>query len=300
MPFSQTDFGIMEFLRTRIEASVLDISRPTAGPDLLQPPGDPGLFGPDSVCWQVHGDFTSMLIGGVSALLLQMLHPLALSGVWDHSTFQQDMLGRLRRTAQFIAGTTYGNLQHAEQLIARVRRIHEGVHGVAPDGREYAASDPDLLTWVHVAEVSSFLNAYLRYKNPALSLQRQNQYLDEIAVIAEKLGAINVPRSRIALDAYLLRMQPQLLCDQRTLATLEMVLHAPAPNAVALPWVRLMMHAGIELLPDWAKHKLDVTVSGVVQRTLLRYAVATAAVPVRWAVRNGSVHLARRRMATPA
>lgn len=119
-------------------------------------------------------------------------------------------------------------------------------------------------------------------------------------MIAEKLGAINVPRSRIALDAYLLRMQPQLLCDQRTLATLEMVLHAPAPNAVALPWVRLMMHAGIELLPDWAKHKLDVTVSGVVQRTLLRYAVATAAVPVRWAVRNGSVHLARRRMATPA
>ena len=87
--------------------------------DLSQPPGDPGLYGPDSEVWQVHGDFPSMLCGGVAALLLQMLHPLALAGVWDHSTFREDMLGRLRRTSQFIAVTTFGNRADAQTLIER-------------------------------------------------------------------------------------------------------------------------------------------------------------------------------------
>ena len=90
----------MEFLRQRIEANVLAISRGPGSADFLQPPGDPGLFGPDSAAWQVHSDFTAMLTGGVAALLLQMLHPLPLAGVWDHSNFQADMLGRLRRTEE--------------------------------------------------------------------------------------------------------------------------------------------------------------------------------------------------------
>lgn len=123
---------------------------------------DTGLFGPDSACWKVHGDFTSMMVGGVAALYLQMLHPGALAGVWDHSDFRKDMLGRLRGTARFIAGTTYGDRAEAEALIAHVQRIHDRVSGELPDGRPYSANDPDLLTWVHVAEVSAFLAAYLR------------------------------------------------------------------------------------------------------------------------------------------
>src|SRR5581483_6117763 len=99
------------------------ISRGPGSADFLQPPGDPGLFGPDSAAWQVHSDFTAMLTGGVAALLLQMLHPLPLAGVWDHSNFQADMLGRLRRTAQFVAGTTFGSRADAERLIARVKQI---------------------------------------------------------------------------------------------------------------------------------------------------------------------------------
>src|SRR5450830_1035245 len=272
----------MEALRTRIEASVLAISRPPGSPDFRLPKGDPGLFGPDSACWQVHSDFTAMLIGGVSALLLQMLHPLALSGVWDHSSFQQDMLGRLRRTAQFIAGTTYG--------------IRAGVRGTAPDGRAYAADDPTLLTWVHAAEVSSFLRAYLRYRNPALSLARQNQYLDEIAFIAQELGALNVPRTLTELDHYMADMQAQLQCDARTQKTLELVLNAPAPHALAQPWTRLMMRAGIDLLPPWAKQQLGVTSLSPWQQALRQQAVGVAAKPIRWAVRQGSAQLARERM----
>src|SRR5699024_3489514 len=107
----------------------------------------------------------AMLVGGVGALLMQTLHPLALAGVWDHSNFRRDMLGRLRRTASFITGTTYGGRETADQLIDRVRRIHVPVVGTAPDGRPYSADDPGLLTWIHVAEMSSFLRAYQRYVN---------------------------------------------------------------------------------------------------------------------------------------
>jgi len=289
----------MEFLRRRIEASVLAISRPPGSTDFLQPPGDPGLFGPDCASWQVHSDFTAMLVGGVSALLLQMLHPLALAGVWDHSNFQADMLGRLRRTAQFIAGTTYGNRADALQLIDKVKRIHLSVTGTGADGRPYAASDPQLLTWVHAAETSSFLRAYLRYRNPGFSIADQDRYYDEIAQIAEALGATDVPRSRAAMDAYLRDMQPEWHCNDRTRQTLALVLQAPAPNALALPWTRLMMRAGVELLPPQAKALLGVAPSSAAGRWLLDRAVWTAARPIRWAVRNGSVHLARQRMGLP-
>ncbi|WP_207855834.1 oxygenase MpaB family protein, partial [Pseudomonas sp. 79_C] len=144
--------------------------------DLESPKGDPGLFGPHSISWQVHGDFPSMLVGGISALMLQLLHPLALAGVWDHSNFREDLLGRLRRTSQFISGTTFGATRDAEWLIDKVRTIHLQVTGTAPDGRPYAASDPDLLTWVHVAEVSSFLAAHLRYRNPHLARAEHDAY----------------------------------------------------------------------------------------------------------------------------
>lgn len=147
----------MESVRRHIESQVLSLTGlAVGGVDFESPKGDPGLFGPDAACWKVHGDFSSMMIGGIGALLLQMLHPLALAGVWDHSNFRDDLLGRLRRTGQFISATTYGPLADAERLIERVRRIHESVIGQLPDGTPYSASDPDLLTWVHVAEVSSF------------------------------------------------------------------------------------------------------------------------------------------------
>lgn len=122
-----------------------------------QPLGDPGLFGPDSVTWRVHGDFPAMMAGGIAALMLQTLHPAALAGVWDHSNFRADLVGRLRRTTAFVAGTSYAPVSEAERLIARVRRIHERVRGVTDVGQPYEANDPALLTWVHVTEVSSFL-----------------------------------------------------------------------------------------------------------------------------------------------
>lgn len=289
----------MEFLRRRIESQVLSLSGIALGQiDFEKPQGDPGLFGPDSVSWQVHGDFTSMLIGGISALLLQALHPLALAGVWDHSNFRDDLLGRLRRTGQFISGTTYGSRADADWLIDKVKTIHLKVTGTAPDGRAYAASDPALLTWVHVAEVHSFLQAHLRYRNPELSEADQDRYYAEIALIAERLGATQVPRSRAEIAAYLANVRPELRCDERSLEILRILLNAPAPSALAAPAAKLLMQAGIDLLPVWAQQMLGQQISPARSRVI--YSGVHSLAPVlRWAVRGGAIHRARKRLQLP-
>lgn len=263
--------------------------------DLSKPPGDPGLYGPDSVIWRVHGDFSSMLCGGISALLMQMLHPLALAGVWDHSTFRSDMMGRLRRTSQFIAVTTFGNTEDARTLIERVKRIHLQVTGVDAQGVEYAASDPRLLTWVHVAETSRFLASHVRYKNPQLSLAEQDRYYAEAAMVAEALGAEQVPKSVEEVEAYLLAMQPQLRCDERTREVLSILMNAPAPSWQARPAMKAMLMAGIELLPEWAQQQFGFRFSPL-RRRLIRLRINVLAKALRWSIRRGAYQRAMQRM----
>ncbi|HEY1029107.1 MAG TPA: oxygenase MpaB family protein [Pseudomonas sp.] len=286
----------MESLRRQIELQVHSLTGASLGVlDLDQPRGDAGLFGPESMVWEVHADFTSMMVGGISALLLQMLHPLALAGVWDHSSFRQDMLGRLRRTSLFIAGTTYGGTHDAERLLEKVRNIHLQVVGQAPDGRPYAASDPDLLTWVHVSEVSQFLAGYLRYVDPQLPLSEQDRYYREVALIAERLGAQEVPSSSQAIAEYLQRMRPQLLCDERTREVVRLLHAAPMPSVLAKPFGSLVMQAGIDLLPDWASDLLGEH-QAAWRRPLIRASVQRTAALLRWAIRNSAAQRARRRL----
>ena len=283
-------------LRSHAGAQVRALTRSNSGLslDYDNPPGDPGLFGPDAVCWRVHADFPAMLAGGVSALLLQTLHPLALAGVWDHSTFRTDMQGRLGRTAQFIAGTTYGSHADAMALIDRVRRIHSGIRGTAPDGRPYAADDPALLTWVHVAEVSSFLAGYLRYVGPLRGAE-QDRYYDETARIAEMLGATGVPRSRADIAAYLDAMRPQLEAGPRSLEVARLVMTMPVANPLLVPAVRVMGEGGIALLPAWAKHELRLDGPSV-RRPVALAGMRLLAPTLRWALGAGLAARARRRV----
>lgn len=286
-------------LRQRISQSVLSVTS-GSGPtlDYNNPPGDLGLFGPDSVCWRVHADFTSMMIGGVSALMLQALHPLALAGVWDHSTFRTDMRGRLRRTATFIAGTTYGARDDALALIERVKRIHLGVTGVAPDGRPYRADDPALLTWVHVAEVSSFLAAYLRYVQPSLASAEQDRYYAEVTLIARLLGASDVPETRAQVADYLVAMRPELEAGPRTHEVVRILRHAAPPDRPLMrPAVGLMLNAGVDLLPEWAQTMLGFSALARIQGVLARPGVRVIAPVIRWAHVNAVSKRARRRAA---
>lgn len=252
--------------------------------DLTRPPGDRGLFAPDSVAWRVHGDFTAMMIGGVASLLLQMLHPAALAGVWDHSGFRDDMQGRLRRTAQFISATTFGSTATAEGMIARVRAIHDRVQGTLADGTPYAATDPALLTWVHVAEIACFLAAYRRYVDPAMPTADADAYVVEMADLARRLGAADVPETQAAVEAYLAAMRPALRFDHRTREVARALMEQPAPTLALAPFRRLTMDAAVDLLPGWAAamHGLSRPLP---QRAGARMGVAGVGRVMRWALR---------------
>lgn len=289
---------IAEPLRRRMEAAVIGLTSGAGAPrvNFLEPPGDPGLFGPDSVCWKVHADFAIMITGGVSALLLQALHPLALAGVWDHSNFREDILGRLRRTSAFVGGVTFAGRRDAEMLIARVRKIHEGVVGKAADGRAYAAGNPKLLTWVHIAEHSSFLRSYQRYAAYPLSAADQDRYYAETAVVAEMLGARDVPKSAAAVEEYLQRMRPELVHDERVKEIRGILFSTRAPSAAIQPFSRLFLHAGEDLLPDWAQAMMELRPRGALRRAALHTGVRALAPGFRWALRNGAAGRAKLRV----
>ena len=241
-----------------------------------------GLFGPRAVAWRVHGDVASMMVGGIAGLMLQMLHPAVLAGVWDHSRFRDDMHGRLRRTARFIALTTYGGRAEAEAAIARVRAIHGHVRGTLPDGTPYTANDPALLAWVHVTETTSFLGAWVRYAEPGMSGADQDRYFAEMAAIGEGLGADPVPRSRAAARALMETMCPGLRADARTREVSRIVLTQRAASPLAEPLQALTMQAGLDLLPPWARrmHGLPDPALG---RPLLRAGTLGLARTLRWA-----------------
>ena len=271
-----------EALRRRIAGEVVGIFNDrTRGEAPVGRRPDASWFGPQAVTWRVHGDVTSMMVGGVSGLLLQMLHPKVLAGVWDHSNFRADMHGRLRRTARFIATTTYGARADAEAQIARVRRIHHQVTGTLPNGEPYAADDPRLLAWVHVTETTSFLAAWRRYAEPRMTGADQDRYFAEMARVAEALGADPVPRSRVEAAALIEARRPELRVDDRTREVARLVLDQRPDKALARPPQALVMQAGVDLLPGWAR-----TMQGL-NRTLpsplVRAGTLGVARTLRWA-----------------
>jgi uncharacterized protein (DUF2236 family) len=246
------------------------------------PASNNALYPRSSVVWRVHGDVTSMMVGGLAALLMQMLHPAALAGVWDHSGARRDMIGRLRRTARFIAVTTYGDRAAAEEAIARVRAIHEAVSGTLDDGTGYRADDPALLAWVHVAGAIMFLDAWRRYAEPRMSRADQDRYFAEAALVAELLGAEPVPKSRRDAEALIGEFRPQLRADERTRAFRKVVLDAPAASLKDAPVQKLLMAAAVDLLPAFAREMHGLR-SHALPPVAVRGATFAVAGTLRWA-----------------
>jgi uncharacterized protein (DUF2236 family) len=269
---------------------------PTGSVDYDHPRGDPGWFGPDSATWRVHSDFPGMLAGGLAALTLQSLHPLALAGVWDHSNFRGDLLGRLRRTTAFVGGTTYAPRAQAEALVEHVRKIHTHIVGQAEDGRPYAADDPALLTWVHVTEAYSFLQGYRRYSHVAMPAGAADRYYDEVRRIAEALGAREVPASESAVQDYFQRIQPALAFTERSRVVLGLLSQVRLPVPAAGLSRDLFLHAGAALLPDWALALLGRTPRQQRQARLAAHALWSVAPVFRAALKDGIASRACRRM----
>jgi len=186
-----------------------------AGPDgpanrarIHETPG-PRWFGEDRPIRRVHAD-ASMFVGGLRALLLQSLHPLAMAGVAQHSDYRGDPWGRLQRTSTFLAVTTFGPAADAQRAVDRVRGIHQRVHGVAADGRAYRASDPHLLEWVHIAEVDSFLLAHRLYGAAPFDQSGRDGYVADTARVATALGVPDPPLTEKELRERIEAFRPEL------------------------------------------------------------------------------------------
>jgi uncharacterized protein (DUF2236 family) len=282
-------FGIRDRIGDTIRRS-LGAERETLD-EYRETPGDPGLFGPGSPVWAVHGDLPSMLIGGFAALMTQTLHPLAMAGVAAHSNYREDPTGRLRRTARFIAGTTFGSTPFAYRLVEEVRSVHERVRGTAPDGRPYSASDPALLTFVHVSEVASFLASYQRYALRPLVRVEKDRYLDEVAIVAELLGASDVPHSMSALRAYQRAILPELTATAQSAEALEFLRRSTSPHPADVLAHQVVIGAACELLPEPVRSMVLPSLVDIPGRAVSRAAAVAFSIGVRWAVGPSVVRL---------
>jgi uncharacterized protein (DUF2236 family) len=251
-------------------------------------PGDLGLFGPESVTWRVHADLPAMLIGGFSALLMQTLHPGAMAGVADHSNYREDAAGRLHRTGAFVANTTYGSTRVAEEAIEVVRRVHRTVNGVRPDGVPYSADDPDLLTWVHVAEVGQFLRSYQRYGPWPLRPSEVDRYYAEVAEVARRLGARGVPTSAADVLSYHRRVRPDLGAGEQAREAIRFICEPKGPQPADRAAYALIVAAAVAVLPGWARPMLGLNQPRLVTLAVRPPVWVTAAV-LRWALGESPV-----------
>ncbi|HIT76467.1 MAG TPA: DUF2236 domain-containing protein [Candidatus Avipropionibacterium avicola] len=245
-------------------------------------------FSPADAIWRVHRD-TSMFIGGIRALLMQSLHPVAMQAVSEHSGYRGDPWGRLQRTAHFINVTTYGTILEAEAAIGKVEHSHQFVKGITPEGEPYEASDPHLLTWVHVAETESFLAAHQAFGAKPLSPERCDEYVAQTAVVAERLGVPTPPRSRAELEAAAMSYRLELKRTEPAVEAAELLLdHPPLPRS-SLPAYKMLVQGALSLMPAWALARLRLPYSPL--RELMAKPIAqTACGTLRWAFAVDSKH----------
>lgn len=243
----------------------------------------PRWFAEDRPIRRVHGD-ASMFVGGVRALLMQSLHPLAMAGVAEHSGFKGDPWGRLQRTSHFLAVTTFGAADDAEAMVARIRAIHHRVNGVAPDGRAYSASDPHLLGWVHIAEIDSFLAAHQRYGQRPLGEAGCDGYVADAARVAEALGVMDPPRTHAELREQIEAYRPELAGTAASREAARFILlNPPLPLLARAPYAAIAGPA-VALLPVWARRHLWLPVLPVTEALVVRAAGQGITRTIRWAM----------------
>nr|MBA3743396.1 DUF2236 domain-containing protein [Sporichthya sp.] len=238
--------GTLADLRANVGASIFARVAGPEGPArrerILGTPG-PRWFAEDRPIRRVHGD-AAMFVGGLRALLLQSLHPLAMAGVVGHSGYRGDPWGRLQRTSTFLATTTFGTAQDAQAAVDQVLGIHGRVRGTAPDGRPYSADDPHLLQWVHVAEIDSFLRAHQRFGARALNADEADAYVADAAHIARSLGVPAPPLTVAELSACLDSYRAELAGTAEARAAARyLVFTPPLPVLVRAPYAVLAANA---------------------------------------------------------
>ncbi|MFM9700968.1 oxygenase MpaB family protein [Streptomyces europaeiscabiei] len=263
--------------------------RRVAGPDgpatrtrIHDTPG-PRWFGPDRPIRTVHGD-ASMFIGGLSALLLQSLHPLAMAAVAGHSGYRGDPWGRLQRTSTFLAVTTYGTAADAQRAVDHVRGIHERIRGTTAEGVPYHAADPHLLGWVHAAETDSFLRAHERFGARPLDAAGYDAYVADTARVAAALGVSDPPGDRRELSARLTAYRHELKASSEARAAARFLLFRPPLPLAVRPFYGGLAANAVALLPPWARGMLRLPRVPVVESLAVRPTGQALTRTIRWAM----------------
>jgi len=254
---------------------------------------EPRWFTPDDPIWRVHAD-ASMFVGGIRALLLQSLQPQAMAGVTGHSGYRSDPWGRLNRTSNFIALTTFGPIHEAEAVIEHVNDIHSRVRGKDDRGVPYRANDPHLLEWVHVAEAASFLECYQRFGPQRLSDVEADRYVAQTSVVAGLLGVQDPPMSVAALHARLEDYRPELRATDGARDAAAFLLHEPPLPPPALPGYGMLAGGALGTLPGWVREELGIRHHKALDATVLRPMGHAAAAIVRWAMSDPAIASERR------
>lgn len=220
---------------------------------------DPGLFLPNDAPWVVHRDFAT-LVGGIRALLLQAMHPGALGGVTQHSRYEDDPLGRLSGTIRWLTVTTFGSLEAVSQEATRVNRMHDRVSGDYVDkfgqSRNYRASDADLLLWVHIAFMDSFLRSHQLYSRAVIP-GGADAYVKLWGKSVEPLGLKSVPTNEAELLRTMGEYSAVLNCDEKALSVIRWIKNAPLPKT-AKPVYALLFQAALASLPIEIRAKIGM------------------------------------------
>ncbi|TDC95413.1 DUF2236 domain-containing protein [Saccharopolyspora aridisoli] len=283
---SEKVLGPLTLLRQRWGAALFERVAGSDGPAkrarIHGLPG-PRWFSEDRPIRRVHAD-AAMFVGGLRALLLQSLHPLAMAAVAAHSGYRGDPWGRLQRTSTFLAVTTFGTASDAQDAVATVRRVHQKVRGSIRDGRTYRASDPHLLGWVHVAEVDSFLRCHQHYGAVPLDDDACDAYIDDMARIGTALGVVDPPRDRAELAARLVAYRPELQGTPEARAAARfLLLDPPVPVVARVPYA-FLASAAVAELPLWARWPLRLPYLPVTEATAVRLGGHGIVGAIRWAM----------------
>jgi uncharacterized protein (DUF2236 family) len=212
----------------------------------LDYPGDPGLFGPESMTWAVAGD-TAVFVGGIRALLVQAAHPEVAAGVAQHSRYREDPLGRLARTAAYVTATSFGAMPEVGRAVAVIRGRHRPVAGHSDRGLPYDASDPALSAWVHNSLADSFLTAYRVYGARPCPPADADRYVREQARVGELLGASPLPDTAAALSAWV-ASHPGLAPSPASAQAISFLRRPPLPSATRAAY-RVLLRAAVATLP---------------------------------------------------
>jgi uncharacterized protein (DUF2236 family) len=249
-------------------------------------PGDPGIGGgPGSISWEINGDLASLVVAGTGAILMEVLHPSVMAGVFTQSSYRTDPLRRARNTLGYVLRTTFGSTKGATRVIESVKNIHARINGTRPDGVPYRALDPELIGWVHTCIPWAVMTAYDRYGR-ALSLEEKDRYLKEQAVIGRMGGADQVPESVAELADYVERMRPLMSMNEQTRNFLAFVAGASDDFPVGRRerfdrWVAI--RGSMSLMPEWAQQLTGTHQPEMLLRIWLQPTDRLKAAMVRWA-----------------